>query len=71
MFEKVQMMIQAELILVRQELEREMVKAKEDCKLQLDNELLVKMTNKVRSEVDVARALWERKLEKTMTTVAK
>ena len=71
MFEEVQMMIQAELTLVRQELEREMVKAKEDYRLQLDNELTVKMTNKVRSEVEVAWALWERELEKTMTTVAK
>ena len=71
MFEKVQMMIQAEVTLVRTKLEREMVKAKEDYKLQLDNDLTVKMTNKVRAEVDVARALWERELEKTMDTVAK
>ena len=71
LFEKVQMVIQAELTLVRQELEREMVKAKEDYKLQLDNELTVKMTNKARAEVEVARALWEKELEKTMTTMAK
>ena len=48
-----------------------MVKAKEDYKLQLDNELTIKMTNKVRAEVEVARVLWEKELEKTMTTVAK
>ena len=33
LFEKVQMMIQAELTLVKQELEREMVEAKEDYRL--------------------------------------
>ena len=56
LFEKVQMMIQAELTLIKQELEREMVKAKEDYKLQLDNEITIKMTNMMTSEIDVAPA---------------
>ena len=64
------MVIQTKLTLVRTEMEREMLKAKEDYKLQLNNELTIKMTNVMRSEIDVTRALWEKELEITVTDFA-
>ena len=70
MFEKVQMMIQAELTLMRAEMEREMVKTKEAYKAQLNNELSTKLSNMMRTEVEVVRGLWEKELETTMTTFA-
>ena len=68
MFEKVQFMIKAELNLMRSDMEKEIVKAKEVCKLQLYNELTVEIQNKVRTEIDVAQALWRKELDETVTT---
>ena len=68
MFEKVQFMIKAKLNLMRSDMEMELVKSREVCKLQLYNELTIEMQNKVRAEIEVAQALWRKELDVTVTT---
>ena len=70
MFEKVQTMIKVELNLMRADMERELVKARDAYKLQLYNELMIDMKNNTRAEIEVAQALWRKELEATVTTFA-
>ena len=57
LLEKFQMMIQAELTLMRAEMEREMVKTKEVYKAQLNNKLSTKLSSMMSAEVEVAGAI--------------
>lgn len=63
LFEKVQIIVQAELAQMKAEMERELTKAKEVFKTQLHLELTVSFQNRLREEIDVARTLWKRELE--------
>ena len=63
LFEKVQIIIRAELSLLRSEMERELATAKEAFKTQLHMELTVSFQSRIRAEMEVAEALWRKELE--------